>query len=360
MDREVDRTAIAGRHRRRRGRALAQAVRRIGQDRLHVAPTKVRIRLQHQGNDTRDHRRGRRGAAERVGIVPVAIALIVVQVAFAVRLVRGGDPTVRIGAAAAGRRRDKHVGAAVRVPRGIAVLVMSRNRDRVARRIQVIALGIVPVIAGRLDNDRTTPAAPSLDRRLECGICGQNRGVGLVVEIRRGAPTVVDDIEGIGLADRFGEAIDGSSIEVGVDVRRAAKDVDARQHRAPGNADAAHGIVRARDHARDRGAVLGGRVNGRPRIEHLAAHGDMLARVVIGGQVLVGVFDAVVVDADRDGGSDEVLPDRLEIADHGQVPLAGIEGIVVGIGIAAWRWWRRCLVGPIDRDGHRLGRGTVG
>ena len=89
--------------------------RRGREDVLDIAPAKVAVCFEHQGDDARCDRCCRRGSAEAVGVVPGRIT------GFA------GN----IGRHRSGRRRDEDAGAIVRIARGDTVTIRGGHRDRV-------------------------------------------------------------------------------------------------------------------------------------------------------------------------------------------------------------------------------------
>jgi len=156
----------------------------LHQDVLDVAPSQIRVRVQHQGNDPGNQRRGGRSAAEIVGIVACRVTVGAHQVGCRDAHGAGG---IRIGG-----NQDRSPGLAViRLP---SVMIDRRYGDRVAGIGIAVVVGIVVVlktVARRPHVDVAKTAAPCGDAVLQSGQRQRSR-TRKRADIRRSPAVIVD------------------------------------------------------------------------------------------------------------------------------------------------------------------------
>lgn len=163
-----------------------------GEEVLHIAPAEARVGVEHEGDDTGDHRAGKRGAAPHIAIVgsreDVVARRALVHVGRSVVEAEGAaEIGAEDGAGAvlgvevegeivldeiAARRRHQQAGAVIGVACRDAGFEDRADRDGVARDVEREAVGVGVVVDGAVDRDGAEAAAAVL------------RGVGEGVEQR--------------------------------------------------------------------------------------------------------------------------------------------------------------------------------
>ena len=106
------------------------------EDVLHVAPRQRRVRAEHQRNDARNERRGRRSAAEVVGVIRLAGDAVVT---ICTESISGRDAYGFI----VGVRGDQHARARLAVVRLAAGMIDRAHADHVAAVGVAVVVGVV-------------------------------------------------------------------------------------------------------------------------------------------------------------------------------------------------------------------------
>ncbi len=310
--------------------------RRIGEDFLDVAIAEQRVRFENQRHRAGGDRRRRRRAAETECIIAAGVPVRAELVG------RRDTPSPAVA-----RRADKNRRARRAVGRYGVLVRDRRNGKRLARILEAViidVLAIPTVVAGGPQHDGSQAAATVrrcvLDRQADTV---EIDAIEIVEEEPVIAPTVVGDVQ----LRRM------PVVYIGVFGfrRRTGEDPEGGNRRIERDTDCTAAVVLGRDKAGDGRAVRIRRR--RKRIGIIVAIVELAREVVVVVQIVMGVLDTVIDDADADTRTRIVVPNlrdvdietgyAAELPGIEQMPLFVVEQIVQwregqrqgGIGIAA-------------------------